>query len=179
MLLRIHNAWQNQSFFFFFIFWILFIYFLNFILFLNFTNCISFAKYQNESITGIHVFPILNLPPSSFPIPSLWVVLVHQPQASSIMHQTWTGNSFHTWYYTCFNAILPNLPTLSLCNRVHKTVILMLILFIVIKYECRKRLVMLINIYFCKVHIWLISMCSLSSEMKVLRVYFQSVGVVN
>ena len=29
--------------------------FLNFILFLNFTNCISFAKYQNESATGIHV----------------------------------------------------------------------------------------------------------------------------
>ena len=33
-----------------------FVFFLNFILFLNFTNCISFAKYQNESATGIHVF---------------------------------------------------------------------------------------------------------------------------
>ena len=37
-------------------------------------NCISFAKYQNESATGIHVFTILNPPPSSVPIPSLWVV---------------------------------------------------------------------------------------------------------
>ena len=36
---------------------------------------------------------------------------------------TWTGNSFHTWYFTCFNAILPNLPTLSLSHRVHKTVL--------------------------------------------------------
>ena len=39
---------------------------------------------------------ILNPPPSSLPIPSLWVVPVHQPQASSIVHRTWTGNSFHT-----------------------------------------------------------------------------------
>ena len=24
--------------------------------------------------------------------PSLWVISVHQPQASSIMHRTWTGD---------------------------------------------------------------------------------------
>ena len=40
--------------------------------------CISFAKYRNVSATGIPVFPILNLPPSSLPIPSFWVVPVHQ-----------------------------------------------------------------------------------------------------
>ena len=37
------------------------LFFLNFILFLNFTNCISFAKYQNESATGIYVFPTLEI----------------------------------------------------------------------------------------------------------------------
>ena len=49
-------------------------------------------------------------PPSSFPIPSLWVVSVHHPQASSIMHWTWTSNLFHIWYYIYFNAILPIIP---------------------------------------------------------------------
>jgi len=37
-------------------------------------------------------------PPTSLPIPSLWVIPVHQPQASCILHQTWTGNSFLIWY---------------------------------------------------------------------------------
>ena len=48
--------------------------------------------------------------PSSLPVPSLWVVPVHQPQASCILHWIWTGNSFLIWYYTCFNAFLPNHP---------------------------------------------------------------------
>ena len=60
-------------------------------------------------------------PPSSLPIPSLWVVPVHQPQASTIVHRTWTVDLFHIWYYTYFNAILPHHPTLSLSHRVQKT----------------------------------------------------------
>ena len=72
--------------------------------------CIGFAIYQHASATGVHTFPILNPPPTSLPIPSLRVVLVHQPQASCILHRTWAGNSFLIWYYTCFNAILPNHP---------------------------------------------------------------------
>ena len=80
-----------------------------FIYFFTLQYCIGFAIHQHASATGVHVFPILNPAPTSLPIPSLWVIPVHQPQASRILHQTWTGDSFLK-YYTCFNAILPNHP---------------------------------------------------------------------
>ena len=76
--------------------------FLKILFYLTLQYCIGFAIYQIESATGIHMFPILNPPPSSLPIRSLWVIPVHQPQASSIVHRTWTGDSFHIWYYTYF-----------------------------------------------------------------------------
>ena len=76
--------------------------------------CIGFAIDQHASATGVHVFPILSPPSMTLPIPSLWVIPVHQPQASCIPHRTWTGDSFLIWYYTCFNAILPNHPHLPL-----------------------------------------------------------------
>ena len=93
--------------------------------------CIGFAIHWLESTMGVHVFPILNPPPTSLPVPSLWVIPVHQPQASCILHRTWTGDSFLIWYYTCFNAILPNHPTLSLSQRVQKTVLYICVSFAV------------------------------------------------
>ena len=106
-------------------------FYIYFILFLTLQYCIGFAIYQHESTTGIHMFPILNPPHSSLPVPSLWVVPLHQPQASSIVHRTWTGNSFHMQYYACFNATLPNHPTLSLSHRVQKTVLYISVSFVV------------------------------------------------
>ena len=54
--------------------------------------CIGFAIYQYASAMDVHIFPILTPPPTSLPIPSLWVIPVHQPQASYILH--WTFASF-------------------------------------------------------------------------------------
>ena len=102
-------------------------FFLNFILF-NFTILYWFchiSKWICHRYTCVpHSEPSSILPPHTlFP--------VHQPQASSIVHQTWTGHSFHIWYYTYFNAILPNHPTLSLSHRVQKTVLCISVSFAV------------------------------------------------
>ena len=105
------------------------LFFFNFILFLIFTILYWFCHIS----TWIHHRHtcVSHPEPSSLLIPSLWVVPVHQPQKSSIVHRTWTGDSFHIWYYTYFNAILPNLPTLSLSHRVHKTVLYISVSFAV------------------------------------------------
>jgi len=98
-------------------------------LFIFFTlqYCIGFAIHKHASATGVHVFPILNPPPTSLPMPSLWVIPVHQLQASCILHRTWTGNSFLIWYYTCFNAILPNHPPTKESKRLFYTSVSLLL----------------------------------------------------
>ena len=75
-----------------------------FFYFLTLQYCIGFAIYRNESATGIYVFPILNPPPSSLPIPSLWVVPVHHIKKQrhysankSLSSQGYGFSSGHVW----------------------------------------------------------------------------------
>ena len=132
ILLAVLGSWF--LFFFFFLLFYVFSFFVvvfifYFILFFNFTILYWFC-HTSKWIR--HRYTCVPHPePSSFPIPSPRVVPVHQPQASSMVHRTWTGNSFHIWYYTCFNAILPNHPTLSLSHRVQKTVLYISVSFAV------------------------------------------------
>ena len=97
--------------------------------FFNFTlqYCIGFAIHWLESAMGVRVFPILNHPPTSLPVPSLWVIPVHQPRAPCLMHRTWTGDSFHIWKFACFNAIPPYHPTLTLSHTFFYTSVSLLL----------------------------------------------------
>ena len=57
--------------------------------------------------------PVPNPPPTSFTIPSLWVVPVHPPWGSCLMHQTWTGYfSYGNVYVSMlFSQIIPPSPS--------------------------------------------------------------------
>ena len=106
-----HYHKRESTFFFQVFYFFIFFFKFYFILFLNLKNCISFAKHQNKSTTGIHTLPILNPPPSFLPTPSLWVVPVHQPQASSIVHRTWTGIE------TCVISCMKRVGNLFKCGK--------------------------------------------------------------
>ena len=95
LYILLQNWFQKLQLLFHHYFIISYMPFLKILFYLTLQYYIGFAIYQNEPATGIHVFPILNPPSFSLPIPSLWVIPVHQPQASSIVYQTWTGDSFH------------------------------------------------------------------------------------
>ena len=77
------SFWGISSLFFFF-FLLLFFFTYNIVLVLPYINMHLLRVYMcSQSWTP---------PPTSLPIPSLWVIPVHQPQASCIMHQNWTGD---------------------------------------------------------------------------------------
>ena len=84
--------------------------------------CTGSATYQHESTTGIHVFPILNPPPTSFPVPSLQVIPVHQPKGSCME----PGQVIHFLYdivhvSMTFPQIIPPFPSPTESKRLFYT----------------------------------------------------------
>ena len=92
--------------------------------------CIGFCHTSTWIHHGYTCVPHPEHPSHLPPCTITLGVQVHQPQASSIVHRTWTDSSFHV-YYTCFNATIPNHPTLSLSHTVQKTVLYISVSFAV------------------------------------------------
>ena len=89
---------------------------------------ISFAIHQHESTTGIHMFPILNPPPTCLHTPSLRVITVNQPQASCIE----PGLAIHFLYDIIhvsmpFSQIIPLSPSSTESKRLFYTSVSLLL----------------------------------------------------
>ena len=135
-IFRRHKTGPSGLFFSFFFnvsYFILFFIFFKFYFIFKLYNIVLVLSNIEMNLPQVYMCsPSWTLLPPPSPYPPSGLSQLHQPQASSIVHWTWTGNSFHTWYYTCFNVILPNLPTLSLSHRVHKTVLYISVSFAVL-----------------------------------------------
>ena len=105
-------------------------------LFIYFTlkYCIGFAIHWHEFTMGVHVFPTLPSTPTSLPIPSLWVIPVHQPLA--LVSCIELGLAIRFTYdilqvLMLFSHIIPPLPS----PRVQKTALYICVSFFCLAYS--------------------------------------------
>ena len=111
-----------------------FIYFYRFIHFnwrlVSLQYCSDFAIYLHESAMGVRMFPILNPPPTTLSITSLWVIPVHQPKNSISCIKS--GLVFHFTYDIIhvsmpFSQIIPPSPSPTESKRLSYTSVSLLL----------------------------------------------------
>ena len=71
--------------------------------------------------------------------------------STCLVHPTWAGGLFHTWWYTCFNAVLSEHPTLAFSHRVQKSVLYICVSFSVLHIGS--------SLPFSKFHIYALVYC--------------------
>ena len=106
--------------------------FLLFFYFLTLQYCIGFAIYQHESATGIHVFPILNPPPSSLLPPCTIPLGRPSAPAPSIQYRAsnldWGLVSYMILYVSMpFSQIIPPSPSPTESKRLFYTSVSLLL----------------------------------------------------
>ena len=90
--------------------------------------CIGSATHQHESTTGVHVFPILNPPPTSFPVPSLQVIPVYRSQGSCIEPGLAISFLYDIIHVSMpFSQIIPRSPSLTESKRLFYTSVSLLL----------------------------------------------------
>ena len=88
------------------------------------------SMHSRESAMCHNPEPSCTSPPN----PSLKFVPRNQPWAPCLMHQTWSFEQFHIWWYTCFSYILSNHPTLAFIHRIQKSVVVVDVVVVVVVY---------------------------------------------
>ena len=90
--------------------------------------CIGSSTSEQEFATGVYVFPILNPAPISLPVPSLWVIPVHQLQGSC-MEPRLTIHSLYDIIHVSmsFPQIIPPSPSATESKRLFYTSVSLLL----------------------------------------------------
>ena len=86
-------------------------------------NTALVLPYINKNQPWVYTCSPSWIPPSpSLPIPYLWVIPVHQPQASCILHRIWTDDSYMILYmFQCHSPKSSHPFPLPQSPKVHST----------------------------------------------------------